>query len=475
MDLRELTETFLEFEKKNKMFTVKIRNIYIWHYIRGTVYFELKKIIAKEGAILRASRKNNDTEVTWKNFLNEKIMCNQFFAHQKDILMIPHERKYRDEGIYYKCIYTHLLDTYLKNSHYILDNKSMENVYAIQKSRNVLYCNLENFKRIKGLNFSYKPVTKAEMNEMITNPIENYFNIEIGPEARNNLINRMNSCLTERKYWISYYNYILNKIRPKIILMVVAYSFDRMILCEVAKKRGIPVVELEHGTIGRNVIEYNFYKKMMIPSFPDYIFTFSKWETVSARFPLEEGRIIPVGYPELEKNCNLYQRHEATRKNILFISQGINKIAEYANIAAEELDATKYHIIFQLHPKEYFNWKTTVGRYLIHPNIEVMGNYQHTVHESLAQADWVVGNFSTVLSEAQMYNVKVVVLKFGAYANLEFLYKNGYALLVDSPKHLIEEIEKDTFKPNKEVSFFEKNSLENMQRNINKIIKVYGK
>jgi hypothetical protein len=61
-------------------------------------------------------------------------------------------------------------------------------------------------------------------------------------------------------------------------------------------------------------------------------------------------------------------------------------------------------------------------------------------------------------------------MKLGAYCAAGDLYNHGYALLVDSPEQLIDEIEKDTFEVNKEVHLFEKNSLANMQKAIDQIL-----
>ena len=263
---------------------------------------------------------------------------------------------------------------------------------------------------------------------------------------------------------------MLKKIRPKIILIAYAYGYDRMILCEVAHKLQIPVVELQHGAIGPNTVAYNFYKRMQLNSFPDYIFTFGQYEKERTRFPISKSHIIPTGYPELENICKRYKKKKRNKKNILFISQTLIEFAKFANSVAQEIDADKYQIIFQLHPFEYSSWKSTIGKYLTHPNIKVVGSYNHTVYESLAQADWVVGNHSTVLSEAQMFGVKVAILKTGLYQVASFLYQNGYAILVDSPEQLIKEVEEATFRPNKEVSLFEKDSLKKMQKSVNKII-----
>lgn len=466
MIAKEFTESFLEFEYRNKMFCTKINNVYIWHYIRGELYCILLKMLNIFDGLMDDSHKKASSKVTCQEMIRKYITCNQFLAHKRDVLIIPHVRKYKDGEKYYKCIYTHLLDETLENSHYLLDMKSLENNYAILKSHNVLYCDLEAFKAIKRLNFQYESISKSEVNSMIIEPIEKYFNISINLEIRKQLMNLVRNKINERKYWIRYYNYMLKKISPQIVLIVVSYSLDRMVLCEEAKKRNIPVVELQHGAINSGHVTYNFYKKMKLPSFPDYIFTFGQFE---------KDRIIPVGYPELEKYLTIYKKERKFKKTILFISQGLEQIAEYARIMAENLDAEKYQVVFQLHPKEYFDWKKKLSNYLFHPNIEVVGSFEHTVYESLAQADWVVGCYSTVLYEAQMFNVKVAVLKFSLYYSVENLYKTGCALLVDSPRQLIDEIKLDSFEPNREVSMFEKNSLEKMKAGINDIMRCHSR
>ncbi len=471
MQLDEFMNNFLDFERQYKMFQVKINNVYIWHYLRFTVYNDLLEMKNYQTSIqkhVQNIKSNKSLEYMWK----KNISCNQFFAHKKDILIISHPRKYKDDGKYYKCIYTNLLNEYLSLSHYVLDGRTPDGNYEIQRSRNILYYDTEAFRKVKHIQFLKQSALKTEIENRILRPIEKYFSISIESDAKKKWVNNINGFINNRKFYIQYFSYMLEKIRPKIILVVVAYGFDRMVLCEIAHKFHIPVVELQHGMMGHMHIAYNFYKKMKLRSFPDYIFTFGQYEKKYTRFPIPNSHIFPVGYPELEKNYNRYKKKKGSKKVILFLSQELVKIAQFANAVAQRVDARKYEVIFQLHPCEYSCWKTTIGKYLTHPNIKVIGSFNHTVYESLAQADWVVGNYSTVLSEAQMFNVKVAILKFDMYQFVSFLYQNGYAVLIDSPEKLIKEIEEDTFLPNKEVSLFETNSLEKMQESINKIIEV---
>lgn len=469
VQLDEFINIFLKFEEQNVMFQTKITNVFIWHYLRFHVYNDLLELRGYR-TFARKSIQKKKYDNSLKFIMKKNIFCNQLLAHKKDILLFSHGRKYKDDDGYYKCPYTNLLDKYLSASHYVLDRKTPDDNYEIQRSHNILYYDLEEFNKKLHVDFTKERILKSEINSKIIDPLEKYFAVNIDAKIKTKWCFLINQFVNTRKYYINYFHYMLKKIRPKIIVVVCAYSFDYMVLCEVAHKMHIPIVELQHGTMGTEHIAYNFYKKMRLDSFPDYIFTFGQYEKECTRFPIAKSHIIPTGYPELENTYKKYKKIKSNKKNILFISQTLIEVAQFANEVAQKIDADKYQIIFQLHPFEYSYWKSTIGKYLVHPNIKVVGSYEHTVYESLAQSDWVVGNYSTVLSEAQMFDVKVAVLKVDLYRSARFLYQNGYAILVDSPEQLIKEIEEDTFQPNKKKSLFEKNSLEKMQESINRII-----
>ena len=78
---------------------------------------------------------------------------------------------------------------------------------------------------------------------------------------------------------------ILNKIQPKLILEVVSYSLNRMVLNRLAFERSIPVVELQHGTMGREHIAYNYKEKKQLPELPDYYWIFGQFWKKNTRLP----------------------------------------------------------------------------------------------------------------------------------------------------------------------------------------------
>lgn len=469
--LDDFIDAFLEFENRYNLFDVKINKVRVWNYLRLHVYNDLLKIKGFRDGKCREKTRTKENKKTLEFKWKKYVSCNELFAHQRDVLIISHGRKYKDGDKYYKCPYTHLLDGYLSNSHYILDRKTPDGNYELQKSHNILYSDIETFKKIMHVFFPYEMALRSEIDTKIMEPIETQFGLCISTEIKKNWTRCINDYINIRKEYITYYNYILARIKPKIILIVCAYAVDGMFLCEAAHKRHIPVVELQHGWMGDEHIAYNFKTKMRLSTFPDYFFSFGRFEKELTRFPIPKSHIIPVGYPELESKHTTYKAKRGDKKVILFISALSTTTAKFADAVAKMLDENKYQVVVQLHPFEYSCWKETIGKYLTHPAIKVVGSYEHSVYESLAQADWVVGNYSTVLSEAQMFDVKVAVMKFEKYQAVKFLYQNDYAVLVDSPKQLVKEIETDTFQPNRAVSLFERNSLENMQKSIDEIIK----
>ena len=106
----------------------------------------------------------------------------------------------------------------------------------------------------------------------------------------------------------------------------------------------------------------------------------------------------------------------------------------------------------------------------MHSNIEVCGGYNKTIYEFLAEADWVIGCYSTVLYEATMFEAKIAVIKTSRYKSMKDIYENGYAMLVDSPQRLAQEIIEDTFIKNSSLNIFEKNSIKNMLNSIDEIM-----
>lgn len=468
MEFDDFIDRFLQFEYENNMFEKKADGVCYWKYIRFNVQVDLCNYFGLYSKGLESRKKAKNFQYGALEKMRLSILKNPKLWKKRDILIIPHERKYEFEDGSARCIYTDALDRSLQRSHYILDKKSVDGYYRMQKSRNVIYMDIESqFDIAHKTNILFD---KQAFERDVLIPIEQWFDIVVSVQDKNRWISQINARLNNRMVYQEYYEKVLDIICPKLIIMVVGYDFDRMILCEAAQKRNIPVVELQHGQVSRNHSAYNYLLPYDNLAFPDYFFCYGREEKETVRFPIAKEKVVPVGYPELERESNItVQKDDKIR--IMFASQLNPEIAEYAARLANVLDSQKYEIIFKLHPKEYDDWHQRYGKIFMNSNIQIIGNYKETVHECLRKMDWVIGSSSTVLIEATMFDVKIIVLKVGLYEHVKRLYEDGYALLVDSSDLLASVIKNNAFEPKVEANvFFEKNSIEHMLFAIEEII-----
>lgn len=473
MKLDTFTNLFMEFEYENNMFEKQIDNVYYWKYVRFIIVYDLYKYFG-----LSSESLNCKYQKKYKYSISERIQINikknPKFWEKRDILIIPHERKYERENGDSRCIYTNAIDQDLKISHYVLDSKCIEGYYKKQKSKNIIYEDMDG-------QFPYTPekkikYTKPIFEKEVLIPIEQYFQIKISIEDKNKWISSINTYLNMRAKYENYYKHVLDIICPKVIIITVGYSFNRMILCEVAKKKGIPVIELQHGEITKTHIAYNYFQAYKNLAIPDYLFCYGELERKEeVKFPINKENIIPVGFPELER-MSKKRKKEDYKIKIMFVSQVNQIIAQYAKSLDEILDSEKYEIIYKLHPKEYDDWRERYGDIFENSSVKVVGSFKETIYEWLKKVDWVIGIYSTVLLEATMFDVNIVVLKEELYESIPDLYEKGYAILVDSPIELATVIKEKKYKlRNKEENiFFKKNSINNMLQEIEKIIEKHS-
>ncbi len=471
MTSEELIEKFLEIEDQNHFFDLKIGNIKFWLYIRFDVYTSLMEnygLFNKNTSI----NEKFDNRINLMELINRMTVKNQFFLFKKEILIFSSSRKVK-ENSRYRCVYTDLLSENLDNSYYIFDNSTDGFFYYPRYVSRVKNSDINSFKAL--CKKKDKIVFDGRMlEERIYNILEQSFENSLTTKQKVRINTALVNILNERNYYRSYYHFILKRIKPKVIVIVCYYDFRMMILCEAAKELGIPVIELQHGVIGKEHISYNFFRKRKLKSFPDYIVTFSREDRETARFPLSRSRIYAVGYPEMEYKIRKYEKlrlKARKKKKILFISQSIKEIFEYAAELSKRIDLDQYEIIVKLHPREFGNWRKEYGKLLEDADVTIIDNLDRDIYFYLAQADYVVGIFSTVMLEATMFDTNIVIIKKASYTYMKKLYENDMAVLIDSVDELQRIVVNNISTGNSEKTYFEKNSISNMKTAIREIMR----
>ncbi len=205
----------------------------------------------------------------------------------------------------------------------------------------------------------------------------------------------------------------ISRMRTKVVVTAVQYNLFNFTLTEAAHDLGVRVVELQHGTIYKSHAAYNLPASGSVYS-PDYFLTWGDfWNRQMRNYP--EKCSVSVGYPYLEQMFSKYEslQRKDGRCTILFISQ--------ANIADRLVDAacqlrcilpeSNFRIIYKLHPNESLSWRMLYPK-LTDSAVDVVSNEEKNIYACFSEADVVVGSCSTSLVEGAAWGLKTLVLRW---------------------------------------------------------------
>lgn len=460
-------ERLLKIEAESGIFELEVHGIRLWQYVRWYCLVEILYDVTGEGQTHITSKiLQNESAMS----LKERIEHQQFLLRKKDMVVFNHPRRVK-EGKYYRCFVTETLLENLDCSYYVFENAYWGQHFRPVPTKNLKYVHMDGLRKIfKVRNVDIDKQLKKFYKRVIQ-IFEKDNQIVLSEKLKRNIFYHIYGSYDEvclRTIWAKI---VFTIVRPKICIVTSPYSPGMEAIVAEAKKRHIATIEMQHG-IAPGHFFYNYLYQGTIDIFPDYIFAYGRHERDMHRYPIERNRIIPVGYPDLEKKVRKCQRAKTGRqKTILFISSTEKVVAEYAIKLRQDQRLKDMRIIYKFHPDEYDITTAKERRQNLADNgVEVIAENKHDIYFYLGQADYVVGNVSTVLYEATEFNVKIFIICGGNYEGSAMLYENGYAQLVTSADMLADEILNPVSWNKKEDSYFEKNAIENMKRELDRLM-----
>ena len=242
-------------------------------------------------------------------------------------------------------------------------------------------------------------------------------------------------------------------------------------MMEAAQESKTTTINLQHSQISYLETLYNYdgdvSSRDIVVS--DYIFTFSDFWHKEFRLP---GKKVSVGFPLREMNTRISNNKAQKTKNILVISDGF--YARESPIIPELADLLPdYTIYYKLRPGEYKHWREKYGTIWKKPNLVMIEDNKLSLYDYFLICPYQIGVGSTALYEGLCFNPVTFILKVGWYEEMRGLYEDGYAFLVSSAGEIAEKIKGDV-RPAKKLEpeeIFKSNSLQNIEREIEKILK----
>lgn len=470
-------DTFVKIENKYNLYDKEIEGVNYWIYCRTSIF----KLLMAQKYNLGVAHRFNTAKLTDKIRIGAKLVYYSYIKrykipHKTDVLIYNHPRRVVGEDGYYECCYTTDIGEHYENVCILESPDTYEHKVPIRE-KNIIY--MDRAKVMSNLYYIYVKcfqkkrygMLKEKVRSDIYAPLHDIAVAEQIELDENHiiklLVKRVLVCKKKKKY----YEKLLKKIQPKVIVEVVSYGKDSMILNELGKQYGIPTVELQHGTMGDTHIAYNYGNARNIKQFPEYEFLFSDYWKETTPFPILPDRVKVVGYPRFEHYLKSHQKPETDKRGICFISAGTigKELSCLALELSKQLDMNKWRIFYKLHPGEFANWRNYYP-WLEETDIEVVGEGGMGLYDVFLQCSVQVGVSSTALFEGLGFHLHTLIFKRYGSEIFEDLCQKGYATYIENVQDCVNELENNNRQYT--LSFWKENAAENMIRELDEILKM---
>lgn len=465
MTFLEVHQRFQEFEHTESLFSWKIDGISIWERIRFPIYIQIMQNLGLYESAERTQQKFNRSKRLLQAF---RYAMNSPWSHSKTkYLVIGIPRRKPIQSTWWDIYLDPLLET-LQGQYLYLEPAYMGRHFTPPKSDPIAY-----FDSLDLLGKLYKKLFKIELKKkqlLHTQKMEKKLSELFGTNVR--LVAAVLDCLQSQATADSIFGRLLDRLSPSILLLGCSYGKESLI--SVAKRRKIPVIEVQHGSITPYHYAYHFPPGYHKETFPDYFLAFGDFWLERANLPLPKANQIAVGFPYFEKQLSCVQA--IRQKRITFLSQ-VRIGSALSRLATECADSPQmgdYQIAFKLHPYEYSDWRTRYP-HLLHPRIKVIDNDRSNFYETLSSSEFIAGVYSTAIYEALACGCKPIIYQVTGSDATQFLIDQQWAAPAKNTEDVVDLLlRKDAFKPIPRDHIFATNALKNFQNAFSEILSRNG-
>ncbi len=468
----EFKEKLYKIEAESGIFELEVNKIRLWQYMRWFCLVEILYDVTgrEERTHIRRTVKAQREKMS----IRERISRWQFLIGKKDLVVINHCRRVK-EGKYYRCFVTETMLENLDCSYYVFEEDYFGRHFRPVTTKNLKYIDMNWIRKY----FNRKnDSTNREIKKFFDRIIQ-VFEKEYGIPLSQNVKKVMHDYIFHKYYEIHYRTIwakiVFSLVKPKAFMVTSPYTPDLEAIIVEAKRRNIKTIELQHG-IDHTHIAYNYLYQGKIDVFCDYIFVYGKYDKEVPRYPIPRDHVIAVGYPDLERKVEIYKKRKRDKKKTLVFISGdrtASILPDYAVALRKRDELKEFRMIYKLHPDEYAAWKSIYPQ-LCNSGLEIIDNNNKDIYYYLGLADYVIGITSSSLYQATAFDAEIFIVKGGQYQISDILYKNGYAHLVTSEDMIVDKIINSVEGKGASKSYFEKNAIENIKRELNKIMKESG-
>jgi hypothetical protein len=434
MRVAELLSAFIDYEERAHLFERSALGVRYWQFIRHDVFQEtLQALGLAERAHLRVE------ELPLKSWLPAQLRALPGTLRRSlwlsmpraELLVANHPRHVPHEGRSI-CPYTQPLLDAGSHSRVVLEGQFQGRYAPAVKGQPTAYLDLAMIAghlQLRAADVAGTGISALELSEL--EEIRGGLIESLGaapPSAA--LARRQRTAVAACRGLSDRYAWLLDRVQPRLILVVIGYRLLHQVLTVVAHARGVQVAELQHGALGAGHPAYNFAPRRRPESFPDQLLLFgSLWRAATPGLPLPPESTPAIGYAWLELQKQRFQRQSpASPRRLLFISQRSigGALARVAVRLRQLCPRHELHISYRLHPSEFEGWREAYPE-LASSDIEVEAAHSRPLYASQRDSDLQAGVYSTALLEGLAFGLPTYVVTLPGHEQLGSIISAGLA------------------------------------------------
>jgi hypothetical protein len=468
MRLKEVVAALFEIEEQLNLFARRIDGVYFWERVRVPVYIDIlqrAELIHQPHTRLQRTLSNRGQSAI--RALKNLAIRNPYFVPKSEVLFLGSaRRKLGDDGKWWDIYCDPIID-HLNRSYVYFENPYLVGHLKPARTQCIKYLDLPLYlaavRRKIGLVRVSLSKSDVRLLKAIQVKLQERFRVRIDVEG---MVYRD---LLLRKSLLPGYQALLKKVAPRIAVLVCSYGRETFV--EACKTTGIPVVELQHGTISAYHLGYSFPGDNRTKRiFPDFLFLFGDFWKEGVDYPIPQERVFSVGYPYLEQEVKKYFG-VSKRDQVVFLSQGtVGK--EMSRFAVELSQCTEFpfSIVYKLHPGEYLRWRKEYP-WLVASGIEVVEDDSIPLYQLLAESRMQIGLNSTAIFEGVSFGLKTLLLDLPGVEHMEGLVRRRAAVVVSSVGEVVGKVKDESLPRGESADFFKPNASTNAINALEKLLR----
>ncbi|WP_164126618.1 hypothetical protein [Sphingobacterium luzhongxinii] len=398
-----INQFIFDLENKYDLYNWVIDDIYVWELIRAEVYIKAQEYLSgesfgKEISVPLFRKMNGLISRLFESFTKRNIFL---ICSKPDVFIFESGRKYLVDNNYVDMYSYFIAQKHLSNNETVISIETNYNNDSIYNKS----CKSFNNDSIKILSrlfslFFFIQLSSRDL-ELIKKLEEDLINILGFPVKLFDLIKKnIKKFVGEKRS----YELLLRIYSPKVIYYVNYLEYPALI--EVAKRKGIKTIELQHGLIIKEALFYHFpnVNNNKLRYFSDEFYCWKDFKFNSGLLPLSKNQIILNDYNHLKYMKEKYSEIKKNDKAILIASQPFKSLKILTFILHNAPKMQDFVFYYKVHPMESNTFfLSEESRRLQELDNVIIYDNNVSAYELLSMSSYTLGIYSTLLFEAHYF------------------------------------------------------------------------